>query len=252
MSPTDPFRISARAALRAGGRDLLRAPLPTALALLGTLAALLAGQAAWLRAAELLNAAAPGRAAAAWLSGMALAALLLDGTRAVALCAYASPPSPLLRLVRLGLARTPGLISVRAVELLLYFCLAIGDAFVLASGPIHFGSGPMRLALAALVALAPSLLLAVVVFAASRVAQTLIARGMAPAAALARGYDLVLRRFASLARLALAGGLVTAPLVALALLLPFGVRELLLGLTALFFYAALTRLVGSDGRLLTG
>jgi hypothetical protein len=210
-------------------------------------------RAAWLHAGELVAAGAPGAAAATLITGLASGALLVDVTRAVALSAYAGAPSPdLRRWLRLGLVRTPGMISIRAVELLLYFCLLVGDAFLLVRSTIRSGPPPLFAALWTLAAVAPSLALGLASFTAARVAQTLIARGLPPATALAGGYDLVWRRFPSLARLALAGLVATSPLLIGALLVPWGLRQLLLGLAALWVYAALTTVVGRDGRLLTG
>jgi hypothetical protein len=266
-----PKRITARAALRAGWRDLWRSPAVTALALFGAMVAALAARAAAERAGTLWAAAfadlddggerffgLAARALGCWLAGSSVAALLVDITRAAALCAYAAPPPPdrgvahLMAPLRLGLVRTPGMISVRAVELLLYFALGLGELFVLARGLQRVGVDPAGQALAVTACLSPAIVIGVVVFAASRVAQALIARGLPPAAALAHGYDVVARRFASLVRLALAGGVATAPILIVALLMPFPLRALLFALAALWLYAALTTLVGRDGRLLTG
>lgn len=270
MRATDPFRITARSALLAGWRELWRRPGPTLLALVAAVGSGLALRAASVRVGELADLLAAERRAdtgrlgglvlgliAVALSGGALAALLADVGRAVALCAYGAPLPPdrstrLLRPLRLGLARTPGFVSVRVVELLLYGCLAVGDAFVLALAPIHDGTAPFRAALLAATLLAPSLLLALPVFAATRVAQVLIARGLPTATALAHGYDVVARRFASLARLGLAGLLATSPLLVAALVAPVGLRDALFGLAALWLYAALDTVVGGDGRLVTG
>ena len=90
------------------------------------------------------------------------------------------------------------------------------------------------------------------VFVASRVAQTVIARGLPPAPALAHGYDLALRRVPSLTRLLVLGGAVTAPFWIGAIFLPFALAALTAALPALWLYAALTRLVGADGRLRGG
>ena len=265
MSAPDPFRISPWWALRAGWRDLWRWPALTALALLAATTSALALRATWVRAGQLLVAAGHGasprlvgRALAVWLVGNAMAALLIDTTRAAALTAYAGPTPPDRRLSRLwrplalGLQRTPGMISVRAVELLLYFSLALGDLFVCGRALAHAGRAPGPQALAVAAGLLPSLVLATVVFAASRVAWTLIARGMLPAVALAHGYDVVLRRFATLARLALAGLLVAGPAAALTLLLPLLLAAPLWALVALWLYAALASVVGRDGRLVGG
>lgn len=256
MSPADPsrhsvppFRISARTTLRRGWSELWRAPLPTLLALAGTLAGLLAVRAAWVRAGELLAAAAPATAVATLLIGLSSGVLLLEATRATALSAYASPPRSLPRLLRLGLERTPAMITVRAVEVTIYLCLGLGDLFALTL--IHSGTAA-RSALLALLLLAPSLVLAAWLFLAARVAQSLVARGLPPAPALAHGFDVALRRFPSLARLALAGVGATAPFWIVALLMPWGLRQVLLALAALWLYAALIVLVGRDARLVTG
>ena len=252
MSATDPFRISARVAIRRGARELWRAPAPTLAALVGTMTAALAARAAWLRAGQALLAERPGRAVFIGLVGASVAALLVDVTRAAALTAYAGPPRSLGRTLALGLVRTPAMISVRAVELLIYFALALGDLFLLARGLARVGADPTAQALAAATLLLPSLVLALVVFAASRVAQTVIARGLPAAVALVHGYDVVLRRFPSLARLALAGVIVAAPLLVAAAVLPFPLGAALAGLAALWLYAALAILVGRDGRLSSG
>jgi len=114
------------------------------------------------------------------------------------------------------------------------------------------GADPTRQAMLGALCLLPAAATGLVVFVASRVAQTVIARGLPPAAALAHGYDVALRRLPSLTRLGLCGGLVTAPFWIGALLLPFGLAALVLALPALWLYAALTRLVGADGRLSMG
>jgi hypothetical protein len=252
MSAADPFRISARAAIGRGARELWRAPVPTLAAVAGCLTAALAARAAWLCAAQALAAERPGRALVVWLVGASVAALLVDVTRAAALTAYAGPPRPLGQTLALGLRRTPGMISVRAVELLIYLALGLGDLFVLARGLPPVGADPTRQALVAALLLLPSLALALIVFLASRVAQTLVARGLLPAAALAHGYDVALRRFPSLARLALVGAIAVAPFVAAALWMPFPLRAALGGVATLWLYAALSVLVGCDGRLSTG
>jgi len=237
--------------LRRGVVELVRAPVPTAAALLGSIAGALAARAAAVRAGEALLADRPGRAALTWLVGMSVAALVVDTTRAAALTAYAGPPRPLLRTFALGLARTPGMISVRAVELLVYFALGLGAIFVLVRGLPRLGDDPARLALAGAPVLAPLLTLALIVFAASRVAQTVIARGLPPAVALAHGYDVTLRRLPALLRILVVGGLLGTPLLFVALLLPFPLGTALAALVALWLYAALTLVVGADSRLAT-
>ena len=143
------------------------------------------------------------------------------------------------------------MISVRAVELLIYFALALGALFVVARALPPIGDNPTRLALAGALVVAPLATLALVVFAASRVAQTVIARGLPPAAALAHGYDLALRRLPSLLRLIVVGSLAATPLFIGAALLPFPLGSILVGLVALWLYAALSLLVGNDARLAT-
>ncbi|HEY1586026.1 MAG TPA: hypothetical protein VGH63_10090, partial [Polyangia bacterium] len=184
-------------ALVGGLRALLRAPAATTTALLGTMAGALAARAASVRAAQSFAADRPGRAIVIWLVGITLAVLLIDVTRAAALTAYAGAPRRLSWTIALGLLRAPGMISVRAVELLLYLALALGETFVLARALPRLGDAPTREALVASLCLAPALTLAVVIFAASRVAQTVIARGLPPAPALAHGYDVTLRRLGS-------------------------------------------------------
>ncbi|HEY2745445.1 MAG TPA: hypothetical protein VGL86_12500 [Polyangia bacterium] len=252
MSPPALTPLRARAALARGWHELWRAPAATFLALAGALVAVLAARATWLRAGEALAADRPGRALATLLAGGAFAALVADATRAAALTAYAGAPRSFARTVALGMVRTPAMISVRAVELLVYFTLAVGEAFVLVRAlPALTGDAAREAAVAAL-CLLPALALSLVVFAASRVAQALIARGLPSAAALAHGYDVVLRRFPALARLALLALAVTAPFWIIALLVPAPLGGLVLGLPALWLYAALATLVGRDGRLALG
>lgn len=257
MSAADPFRRSAerrpaRTALARGALELVRSPAATLAALAGAMTAALAARVAWVRAGQALEAARPGRALLTWLVGLSVAALVADVTRATALTAYAGPRRPLGQTVALGLRRTPGMISVRAVELVLYFALGLGELFVLVRALPSVGADPARAALVAALALLPVLALALVVFAASRVAQTVIARGLPPSVALMHGYDVALRRFPSLARLGLLGVLVTAPFWIGALLLPFALGACVAAVAALWLYAALSTLVGADPRLATG
>lgn len=244
--------MRARTAVARGWRELWRAPAATLLALAGALAAALAMRAAWLRAGETLEAGEPGRALWTMLAGSGLAALLADATRAAALVAYAGPSRPFARTVALGLRYTPAMISVRAVELTVYLALALGELFVLARGLPGVAGDPAPAALVATLCLAPALLLGTIVWAASRVAQTVIARGLPPAAALAHGYDVTLRRFASLARLALVALPLTVPFLIVALVVPAPLGGLVSGLPALWLYAALATLVGADSRLALG
>jgi hypothetical protein len=144
------------------------------------------------------------------------------------------------------------MIGVRAVELFLYYALGLGALFVLVRGLPPVGDEPARLALAGALVAAPLLMLALIVFAASRVAQTLIARGLPPVPALAHGYDVALRRLPALLRIVVVGGLCALPLFVIAALLPFPLGSALVGLVALWLYAALTLLVGGDARLAGG
>lgn len=256
--------MTARAALRAGLRELGRWPLPTLLALVGALTAATAARVAWVRAGALWTAArgagtpwpTVGRALGLLLSGHAAAALLVDATRAAALSAYGLPRPDgrlgLLGPLRLGLARTPAMVSVRAVELTLYFALALGNLFVLARALGAAPPRPLPQALVATALLGPSLASAMLVFAAARVAQALIARGLPAAPALAHGYDVALRRFASLARLALLGLVATLPIHLAAAWLPTPAAAPLEALAALWVYAALVALLGRDPRLALG
>jgi hypothetical protein len=263
--------MSARAALRAGWRELWRWPSLTLLATLAAIVAALAVRAAAVRSGHYWRLALvdlggggahffglAGRALAVWLAGSGLGALLVDATRAAALVAYSGPPpedrrlSRMMRPLLVGLSRTPFMISVRAVELLIYFALGLGNLFVLARTLPDSAPEPTRQALAAALCLLPSLALALVTFFGARVAQTLIARGFLPAAAFGHGLDVTMRQFGSVTRLALAGLVVTAPFVVAAVLSPFGLAAALFAFAGLWLYASLATLVGRDGRLLTG
>jgi hypothetical protein len=137
------------------------------------------------------------------------------------------------------------MISVRAVELTIYFALVLGVAFALVAAPA-------RAAWPLVLAVFPAVALALVTFAAARVAQTVIARGLPPAVALAGGFDVVFRRLPSLTRLGVFGALVTAPFWITAALMPFPLGSALVGAAALWLYAALSAAVGADARLATG
>ena len=244
--------LRARSALARGWHELWRAPAPTFLALAGALTGALCARAAWLRAGQTFAADRPGRALVTLLAGTGAAALLADATRAAALSAYAGAPRSFAATVALGLRRTPAMISVRAVELLVYLALGLGELFVLARALPALGRLPAREALVGALCLLPALALALVVFTASRVAQTLVARGLPPAPALAGGYDVVLRRLPSLARLGLFALLIAAPGWISAPFLPAPLGGLVVGFAALWLYAALATLVGRDGRLALG
>jgi hypothetical protein len=222
------------------------------MALLGTLAGALAARAAWVRAGQALDAGRPGRAVVTWLVGVGVAALLVDVTRAAALTAYAGPPRPLAQTVALGFLRTPGMISVRAVELLLYFALALGELFVLARGLPRLADEPARQALVGALCLAPALTLVAFIFVASRIAQLVVARGLPAAPALASGYDVAQRRLGSVVGLGAFGAMCTAPFWISAPLLPIPLGALAIGVASLWLYAALAALVGSDSRLALG
>src|SRR5262249_45629739 len=118
-------------AVRAGARDLRAWPAVNAAAILAGLTATLAGRAATRKVAMALAAAgsrgAPeslGLALATLLVGGALATLLLDLARAGALCAYAAPsparPCFSLRPLWQGVMRVPAMITVGAVEAVIY------------------------------------------------------------------------------------------------------------------------------------
>lgn len=251
--------------MKAALGDLARRPAATLLALSAAGAGALAVRAGWLRALQLAHAAhdaaAPGllaaRAVATLLAGAAVAGLLVDLGYAVALSAYASaPPSgrpaALFLPLRLGLMRTPGMVSVRAFEILVYATLATGELLLLGRGLPMLGARPARLAAATALALAPALVLSLYLFAAARVAQALIARGLPPIAALAHGVDVALRRFGTLAKLGLTALGWTLPLWLTALFVPSPLAALLLALATLWSYAALVRVVGADSRLGSG
>jgi hypothetical protein len=255
----------ASAALQAALGDLVRRPAATMLALSTASAGALAFRAGWLRALQLAAAAhdsaAPGllvaRAIGTLLAGAALAGLLVDIGYAIALTAYAGAPphdrsGALYLPLRLGLTRTPGMVSVRAFELVLYATLATGELLLLGHGLPTLETRPARLAAVTTLALTPALLLSLYLFAAARVAQVLIARGIAPAPALAHGVDVALRRFGTLAKLGLTALGWTLPLWLAALFVPSPLAALLLALATLWSYAALLRVVGADSRLRSG
>jgi hypothetical protein len=250
--------VSAWAAVAGGARLAWRTRGATAAALLGSTAALLAAEAAarragvaWAHALRELDVAWGVRAFAITFVGLALAALIADVTRAAALVAYtagdASAGEP--RLVRAALARTPRLITVRAVELTIELVLATG-ALLIVLRASRLAFAPWRAAAVGALAAAPAFGLALATFAAARVAMLEAAGGATAAAAIARGYALVLRRLPSLARLAAALALATLPLAALALTCGAAARALAHSTGALAHSAgALAFVVARDGLL---
>jgi hypothetical protein len=265
---TPAVGIGAGAALRAALGDLARWPAATLLALATATVGTLALRAGWLRALQFVDAAGDrgafsavlfARAVVVLLAGGAVAGLLADVGCAIALTAYAGAPPPRGRSgalglpLRRGLERAPAMISVRAVEILVYGTLATGELLLLGHGlPTAAAATPARLAAVTTLALAPAMTLALYLFAAARVAQTLIARGFGPGAALAHGLDVALRRFGALARLGLTALVWTLPLWLAAFFLPSPLAAALVTLALLWSYAALVRVVGADGRLLIG
>jgi hypothetical protein len=191
------------------------------------------------------------------------AVLIVDVARMCALSAYAGARGTLEILSR-GLARTPALITVRAVELTILGMLAFGAIVCIMRLDDDMQAG--RAALTAAAVLAPVLVLAVITFAAGRVGIALAARGLKPAFALVHAFDLALRRFPSLLRLALRLCLATWPFLVTAAALTLAARpaspraEALLGAlrsgalgaAALWGYAALVGFVGRDPRLARG
>jgi hypothetical protein len=260
----------ARDAVVDGLRSLARAPAVTAAATLAAVVAALAPAAAARRAATLVEHAARtggggalGAAALTLGVGLAFASLLVEVALAAALSAYAAPgalPGP--RALALGLRRAPALITLGAVEATVYVTLV--TALALALPPP--GHAPSTAAAAALDALgaAPALALAAVLFASTRVAVVLVARGVPAAPSLASGLDVALRRLPSLVRLGallcgatlplvLAGGLAALCAWRAVDSAPFAsVAAACLQLAALWSYAALSALVGRDPRLVTG
>jgi hypothetical protein len=258
--------VSAGEAVRAGLSELGRRRAATAIAVLSSVTAALALAAAWQRASAALGGGVRGggdprelaRAAGLLLVGGAFASLLVDVGCAAALCAYArSPEQPgAWDWLAEGARRTPALIAISAVELTVYFMLALATLGV-GTRVAATGAGPIRAAVMAALGSAPALLIALALFSAARVALVLAAGGLPPAPSLARGFDLVARRLPTLARLA--GSLVasSSPLTATGLFLGLaaprlGVAGWLVGalsygcfaLAALWGYAALAALLG--------
>lgn len=265
MTAGAPLKMTA--ALRAGWRDLWRWPTATSLALATAMVGGLASRAGWLRARQILlvardpaapTAALVARAVAVVVTGAALAALLVDLGCAVALCAYAGAAPPigqrgaLVGPLRRGLVRLPAMLTIRGLELVIYATLALGEvALVARVQPLAYPS-PAQRAWATTLLLAPAIVVAVYLFAAARVAQTLVARGLGAATALQHGLDVALRRLQTLARLAITASLWTAPLWLSAIVLPSPLGATLVALATVWSYAALVRVVGADGRLRGG
>jgi hypothetical protein len=205
-----------------------------------------------------------GRALFLALAGFGFAALFAELGRACALVAYAGPGRRARRNpVWRGLACTPAIVTLRALELLLYGMLLVGVGLALTK---IVGISTVRGAFAGALVTAPALALSLFVFAATRVAIVLAARGARAAPSLVRGCDLTLRRFPSLIRLALALAVATSPFTLGALVLTIAAhhtspnaaialalcRAVSLALAALWCYAALSALAGSDPRLAGG
>src|SRR5262249_48081577 len=150
---------------------------------------------AFRRAGADLSAGELGHALGLVLLGAALGSLLLDCARALALTACARPGQPWLAA---GLSRVPALITGSAVELPVQGVLLVGPLVVLPRVVEQHS------ALSGALVCAPALFLSLILFAAARMGLVLAARGVRPAAALAHGFDVALRRMPSLGRLAAA------------------------------------------------
>ena len=253
--------------MRAGWRDLWRWRAPTLLALATATTGALAWRAAW-TAVRTLVASAPEsttaptallvHAAVVVVAGGAFAALLVDVGCAIALSAYAGAAPPvgergsLVGTLRRGLARTPAMVMVRALELVVYATLLLAELVVLARLEPRLYATPTQRALVTTLLLAPAIVVAIYLFLAARVAQTLIARGLGAATALTHGFDVALRRLQTLLRLGITASLWTAPLWLLSLVLPSPLAAPLTALAIVWSYAALVRVVGADGRLRGG
>jgi hypothetical protein len=205
---------------------------------------------------------APHLVLRAWLTmivGLALGALLADVARMCALCAYSGSRTPLIH----GLARTPVLISVRAVELTVSFMLISGGAMTVIRLP---ELPPIEAALWGTAIMAPVVILVTINFVAARVGIALAVRGLRPAPSLIHGYDVALRRFPSLIALLLRVALASTPLWLAALVLRVvaaaasprasvmlsAAGAACLGAAVLWAYASLVEWVGRDARLTHG
>ncbi|MCU1280810.1 MAG: hypothetical protein JWM53_4356 [bacterium] len=272
--------VRAKEAVSEGLRAVLAWPRVSLAALLTATVALLAVDAAWHRAGAALGVAARsgdlrlvGIAAGVFLFGSGFAALLGNVARTIALAAYSpapseasSPsstasPSVVRRPFADGLRRTPAMITLQAIELTVGGMLAAGVFAALAR---HLPSQPEgRTALFSLLVLLPPAALLTAHVAATRVAMALAARGVRPANALVHAYDLLARRFPSLAGLsarllwrtlpltvpALAAALLSlgaSPRVAVGLGL---IRAVCLAAAALWSYASLAVWVGPDAEV---
>jgi hypothetical protein len=203
------------------------------------------------------------RALGLLIIGGAFAVLIVDVARMCALSAYAGARGTLEILSR-GLARTPALITVRAVELTILGMLAFGAIACVMRLDDEMQPGRASLVAAAL--LAPVIVVAIITFVAGRVGIALAARGLKPAFALVHGFDFALRRFPSLVRLGLGLFLAAWPFLVAAVALTIAalvvspraaalchaLRAGALGAAALWGYAALVGFVGRDARLSAG
>lgn len=240
--------MTTRELIRSGReRVVAQAPTTLAAALVAVVSVLVVAvanaRATWLAREALarLDVGLVFRAGMVLLVGGGLAGLALETARAVALARQGGA-------TKLdGIARTPAMISVVAVELTVEGMLMFGATMALVR---HHASTPATLALQATLLFFPALILCAIVFAAARVAVLLAARGATAAGALTAGFDLVFRRWRALAALGARLAWTTLPLTLGALicgLVPHHVgaalRALLLALAWLWAYASLGALV---------
>lgn len=247
--------MTAREAVRAGRRALAAHPVVTAAAVLATATGALGAAAAAARARAVVHADLStetlGRAALLHFAGPALAALLAVFARACALAAYGGG-----RPITDGARRTPGFVSVAAVELTVQGMLLFGAGMVLLRR-LH-DAPPGQAALLATLVLGPALGLAAFFFVSARVAIALVSRGLLPAPALVRGLDVAWRRFPSLVRLGLALVAAAWPLLLAGLVaglagpLAAPLRVGFFAVAWLWGYATLQAWVGRDARLVFG